>query len=77
MSTTKPDRLASFKAYDIRGRIPDELNADLARDDRKLDNTQKHGTTMLLAIRHWQFAAFANQERPEPLDPLGRTTINH
>ena len=31
MSTTKPDRLASFKAYDVRGRIPDELNADLAR----------------------------------------------
>jgi phosphomannomutase/phosphomannomutase/phosphoglucomutase len=31
MSTSKPDRLASFKAYDIRGRIPDELNADLAR----------------------------------------------
>jgi phosphomannomutase/phosphomannomutase/phosphoglucomutase len=25
-------RLASFKAYDIRGRIPDELNADLAYD---------------------------------------------
>ena len=24
-----PDRLACFKAYDIRGRIPDELNADL------------------------------------------------
>jgi len=32
MPTAKPDRLASFKAYDIRGRIPDELNADLARD---------------------------------------------
>lgn len=31
MSSTTPDRLASFKAYDIRGRIPDELNADLAR----------------------------------------------
>ena len=27
---TPPDRLACFKAYDIRGRIPDELNADLA-----------------------------------------------
>src|SRR5262245_40101645 len=25
------DHLASFKAYDIRGRIPDELNADLVR----------------------------------------------
>jgi len=24
-----PERLTSFKAYDIRGRIPDELNADL------------------------------------------------
>ena len=24
------ERLTSFKAYDIRGRIPDELNVDLA-----------------------------------------------
>jgi phosphomannomutase len=30
MSIAKPDRLASFKAYDVRGRIPDELNPDLA-----------------------------------------------
>src|SRR6185369_12429957 len=26
-----PSHLAAFKAYDIRGRIPDELNADLVR----------------------------------------------
>jgi len=45
---------------------------DLARDDRKLDITRKHGTTMLLAIRHWQFAAFTHQER----HPLGRTTVS-
>ncbi|MGQ7848415.1 helix-turn-helix domain-containing protein [Granulosicoccus sp. 3-233] len=36
---------------------------DLANDDRKLDTDLKHGTTMLLAIRHWQFAAFTHQER--------------
>lgn len=29
--TTRPHPLKCFKAYDIRGRIPDELNADLAR----------------------------------------------
>ena len=30
MSQPAPERLACFKAYDIRGRVPDELNADLA-----------------------------------------------
>lgn len=28
--TTKPEKLACFKAYDIRGRVPDELDEDLA-----------------------------------------------
>jgi phosphomannomutase len=32
MSTPRPERLASFKAYDIRGRVPDELNEAMARD---------------------------------------------
>ena len=32
MSTERPDHLPSFKAYDIRGRVPDELDRDLARD---------------------------------------------
>ena len=32
MSTARPDHLPSFKAYDIRGRVPDELDRDLARD---------------------------------------------
>ncbi len=26
------DRINSFKAYDIRGKVPSELNADLAYD---------------------------------------------
>ncbi len=30
-SQGKPDKPACFKAYDIRGRVPDELDADLAR----------------------------------------------
>ncbi len=30
MTTVEPKRLSCFKAYDIRGRIPDELNEDLA-----------------------------------------------
>lgn len=37
---------------------------DLARDDLKLDSSQTHGTTMILAIRQWQFAAFISQQRP-------------
>ena len=27
---SQQDRLPCFKAYDVRGRIPDELNTDLA-----------------------------------------------
>ena len=26
------DRLSAFKAYDIRGKVPSELNVDMARD---------------------------------------------
>src|SRR6187549_2341328 len=29
---TRPGSLTAFKAYDIRGRIPDELDTGLARD---------------------------------------------
>lgn len=45
---------------------------DLARDDLKVDNTQTHGTTMLLAIRQWQFAAFITQQRPQSGSDHGR-----
>jgi phosphomannomutase len=31
MSGKKVDRLSCFKAYDVRGRVPDELDADLVR----------------------------------------------
>jgi len=32
MAGRRPDTLACFKAYDIRGRVPDELDRDLATD---------------------------------------------
>ena len=31
---------------------------DLAWEERKLPRTEKQGTTMVLAIRHWEFSAF-------------------
>lgn len=53
----------TFKLLVQRLQAAGALFDDLAADDRKVDNTEKHGTTMLLAIRHWQFAAFTHQER--------------
>ncbi len=40
-----------------------DLFDDLARQDRMASIDQKHGTTMLLAIRQWQFAAFVTLEK--------------
>lgn len=38
---------------------------DMAREERKIAIDQRRGTTMVLAIRHWMFEAFAKLERPE------------
>ena len=53
-----------------------DLFDDLARDDLRVTTDRKHGTTMLLAIRHWQFAAIVSLEKPIK-NPTGRTTTNH
>lgn len=42
-----------------------QLFDDTVREERKLPLTQRQGTTMVLAIRHWMFEAFANLERPQ------------
>jgi len=34
-------------------------------EERKLPNDERRGTTMVVAIRHWQFTAFAKLERGE------------
>lgn len=36
---------------------------DVVVNDRKLPHDQKNGVTMVLAIRHWEFAAFATLKR--------------
>lgn len=53
----------TFRQLSRRLRHAGELFDELVRDDLELTSDQKHGTTMLLAIRHWQFAAFVNQQR--------------
>jgi DNA-binding Xre family transcriptional regulator len=40
-----------------------QLFDDITRQERKLSQEQRHGTTMVLAIRHWQFSAFREFER--------------
>ena len=40
-----------------------ELFDDTTWDERKLSATERHGTTMVLAIRHWFFEGFRDLER--------------
>ena len=40
-----------------------QLFDDTVREERKLPFDQRQGTTMVLAIRHWVFEAFASLER--------------
>jgi DNA-binding Xre family transcriptional regulator len=42
-----------------------QLFDDTVREERKLPIEQRQGTTMVLAIRHWMFEAFAALERNE------------
>ena len=42
-----------------------QLFDDTVREERKLAIDQRQGTTMVLAIRHWIFEAFASLERKQ------------
>ncbi len=73
-SFTEGDSLRLVKNGDIsivaRQQILDRLHSigqlfdDMVREERKLPLSQRQGTTMVLAIRHWMFEAFAQLERP-------------
>jgi len=40
-----------------------DLFDDTTWDERKLSATERRGTTMVLAIRHWFFEGFRHLER--------------
>jgi len=40
-----------------------DLFDDTTHDERKLSASERHGTTMVLAIRHWFFEGFRDLER--------------
>ncbi len=52
-----------------RNQLVDRLEAvgqqfdDINRQERKLSSHERYGTTMVLAIRNWQFGAFVSLER--------------
>ena len=46
-----------------RLKMVERLFDDLHRQDKKVPATEKQGTTMVLAIRHWGFSAFTALER--------------
>jgi hypothetical protein len=44
-------------------RVAEEFS-DLQRDDERLPLQQRHGTTMALAIRQWEYGLFEQLKRP-------------
>lgn len=42
-----------------------QLFDDLAREDHAAPSDQRHGSSMILAIRQWEFAAFKSLERKQ------------
>jgi len=54
-----------------RQRVVDRLESighyfdDIVHEERRLPLSQRQGTTMVLAVRHWMFDAFARLERRE------------
>ena len=43
-------------------RLAEEF-ADLQRDDERLPLSERHGTTMVLAIRQWEYGLFERLKR--------------
>ncbi len=62
-------RAAQLRLGD-RLKLAGQLFDELAAEDRRTPSVQRHGTTMVVAIRHWEYAAFARFER----DPDKRAT---
>jgi transcriptional regulator with XRE-family HTH domain len=48
-------------------RLAEEF-ADLQRDDERLPLAEKHGTTMVLAIRQWEYGLFEELKRTHKID---------
>lgn len=48
-----------------RLRMVGRLFDDVTHDERHLPHSERHGTTMVLAIRHWQYTAFREYEKSE------------
>lgn len=68
-----PDEIRLVKSGDItsttfnqlvkRLESAGQLFDDLAREDHAIASDQRHGTSMILAIRRWEFGAFKSFER--------------
>ncbi|MFK7862480.1 MAG: helix-turn-helix domain-containing protein [Granulosicoccus sp.] len=54
---------ATFNQLVNRIESAGQLFDDLAREDHACNNEQRRGTSMILAIRHWEFGAFKSFER--------------
>lgn len=55
--------MTTFEQLVTRLNSVGQLFDDLAREDHAYPSTQRHGTTMVLAIRRWELAAFKRLER--------------
>ncbi|MFK7856008.1 MAG: helix-turn-helix domain-containing protein [Granulosicoccus sp.] len=54
---------STFEQLSHRLHSVGQLFDDLAREDHIFPGDQRRGASMILAIRHWQFAAFSELER--------------
>jgi len=55
--------LAARKNIAERLKTIGEAFDDTLREERKIGSSARQGTTMVLAIRNWQFSAFLSLER--------------
>lgn len=65
--------ISTFNQVAHRLKAAGQLFDDLAREDHAFPPQERRGTSMILAIRHWQFSAFSNLER-QPTTPESQRT---
>lgn len=67
MRVVKNGVLTTKGQVDLRNRLKmiDSLFDEISEQERKIPASQRHGITMILAIRNWQVSIFSDLERPE------------
>jgi len=67
LRVVKNGDLTAKSLADLRNRLKmlDSLFDDFSEQERKISSNERHGTTMILAIRNWQVSIFTDLERQD------------